>query len=479
MRNTSKGTFLAYALFVLVAMLLLGFLLVQVTTKYVNMAVEQSLLEESLSLLTKNIWLLVGLAFCLMLIPIFMISYQVFEKYIKPIRSVTKVSQKLAKGQYNARTYETYYGESANLSSAINLLARNLQEMQIHNETQNDRLKAVIDNMNSGLMLVNEKGYIQLINRAFLEQFNGEISKYIGFLYYEVLPYEEVHDIVKDVFMVEEHVERTVVVSTGIERQFFSISGAPIFNHGNSLKGAVLVFHNITELKKLEEMRKDFVANVSHELKTPITSIRGFTETLLDGAMEDPAALQQFLSIINKESSRMQHLIEDLLQLSKLEKADLQLFSEKIKIEELVDGVISIVRHSLDEKDIELEVYIEPYLFIYADQARMIQLLINLVTNAIRYTPRKGKVTIQATNVDSEEVKISVADTGIGIPSEELPRVFERFYRVDKARSRDSGGTGLGLAIVKHIVEAHQGRITVDSEVNKGTRFNVYLKIKK
>ncbi|MBB6452079.1 two-component system phosphate regulon sensor histidine kinase PhoR [Salirhabdus euzebyi] len=431
--------------------------------------------SHSISVMMKNLWFIYGLALCLVIVGIFIAGFNIFEKYVKPIRSASNVAEKLAEGNYNARTYETYFGEAAQLTYSINTLARNLQEMSLQSEVQNDRLQAVVDNMDSGLMLINEKGYIQLVNRAFLDNFEeGLTSDYIGYLYYEAIPFEDIHDVVKDVFMLEDNVQKTLILSIGIERKFFAVSGAPIFNHHKDWKGVVLVFHDITDMKHLEEMRKDFVANVSHELKTPITSIKGFAETLLDGAKEDAVVLDKFLHIIHKESVRMQYLIHDLLELSKLENNNFQLNLEKVSIKKLVDDVLSLVAHIAEEKNITIRADVNERIVLEGDGSRLTQLLLNLVSNAVHYTPNSGEVFVGANDL-GEDIKLFVKDTGIGIPKEEIPRIFERFYRVDKARSRESGGTGLGLAIVKHIVEAHHGKINVESELHKGTTFSIDL----
>ncbi|WP_102026807.1 two-component system histidine kinase PnpS [Salirhabdus sp. Marseille-P4669] len=469
MRKVPKRAFIFYSFFTIVIMILLGSIMNQLIVNNVELAA-------TVDQLTETTWILIFFATFLLLILIFFLNYNTYEKYIKPIRNVSVVAKKLADGKYNARTYEAYYDDARMLASSINLLARNLQEMSIKTEIQNSHIAAVIDNMNSGLMLINEKGYIQLINRAFLHDFEGDSSDYIGYLYYDALSYEEIQSVVKDVFMLEETVQKTLIISSGIEQKYLAISGAPIFNN-QKWKGVVLVFHNITEHKKLEEMRKDFVANVSHELKTPITSIKGFAETLLGGAKDDPEALTQFLQIINKESERMQNLIQDLLELSKLEKEDYQLKLEDINLKNLVEDVKCFVQYTAEEKNIHLEMELDQSYPIRVEPSKITQLLLNLVMNAIHYTKEGGRVKLTAKDTD-EYVKISIEDTGIGIPKEELPRIFERFYRVDKARSRNSGGTGLGLAIVKHIVEAHGGKIEVESQLGKGTTFHIYLQNK-
>ena len=221
-------------------------------------------------------------------------------------------------------------------------------------------------------------------------------------------------------------------------------------------------------------MRKDFVANVSHELKTPITSIKGFAETLLDGAAEEPEIRTQFLNIIFEESKRIEHLIEDLLVLSKLEKDESEINVEHIEVDYMLDDILPVIEQQAQKKSIKIDVDIEPNITLEADEEKMKQILFNLLMNAISYTPEKGSVSVKI-NEEEDDVCFTVQDTGIGISEQDLPRIFERFYRVDKDRSRETGGTGLGLAIVKHIVEVHEGKIEVDSELGKGTTFKVYI----
>ncbi|MYL53242.1 PAS domain S-box protein [Pontibacillus yanchengensis] len=428
----------------------------------------------SLTNITKNIWLIIGITVLIGILVMATLGRSIFEKYIKPIRSAARVADELAQGNYRARTYEGNYGEAAQLTTSINVLARNLQEMTMMQEMQKDRLEAVINNMGNGLVLIDEKGYVHLVNKAFLESFGGSGTDYLGHLYYHAIEEEEIHKAVKEVFMTEERVRYSFIRSLQIERRFLEVLGAPIINESNVWKGVVLVFHDITELKNLEQMRKDFVANVSHELKTPITSIRGFSETLLDGAMQDDALREQFINIILKESQRLQSLIHDLLELSKLEKEEFQLNIENVYVKGMIQDIVPIVEHQADEKEVHLEQHLTDDVMIEGDSARLKQVVINLLTNAINYTPKQGAVSVALTTHDTE-VEITVTDSGVGIPEEDIPRIFERFYRVDKARSRNSGGTGLGLAIVKHIVEAHHGHIKVQSVNQEGTTFRIFL----
>jgi two-component system phosphate regulon sensor histidine kinase PhoR len=237
------------------------------------------------------------------------------------------------------------------------------------------------------------------------------------------------------------------------------------------------VFHDITELKRLEQMRKDFLANVSHELKTPITSIKGFSETLLDGAMEDRKLREYFLTIILKESDRMQNLIADLLDLSKIEQQGFKLQMGNVNLKMLLEEIEVMLRGKAANKTIDLQLQAAQDVTIPGDPHRMKQIFLNLISNAIVYTPAGGRVVVSL-ETSHHWVSVKVSDTGIGIEKAEIPRIFERFYRVDKARSRNTGGTGLGLSIVKHLVEAHRGLITVESDVGVGTTFTVMLRQK-
>lgn len=423
----------------------------------------------------RQIWWILTISLGLALSLIILLGTRITNRYTKPIESATNVAIELAKGNYRARTYEDHIDETGMLSASINILARNLQELMKAKESQQDRLTTLIENMGSGLILIDSRGYINLINRPYREIFSADPSEYLYKLYYEVIEHEEISQMVEEIFMTEQKVRKQVVLPLEIERRHFEVYGVPIIGTNNVWKGILLVFHDITELKKLEQMRKDFVANVSHELKTPITSIKGFSETLLDGAMHDKGTLEAFLDIILKESDRLQVLIQELLDLSKIEQQGFKLTIGKVDLLQGITDVLEILRGKAEEKDITLELgQISENMVIEGDPDRIKQVLINLVSNAITYSPNHGTITISLFD-KKEMVSIVVKDSGIGIEKSEIPRIFERFYRVDKARSRNSGGTGLGLAIVKHIIEAHKGNIEVTSVVGKGTTFTVRL----
>ncbi len=451
MKDFISKTLLAYTFIIFIVTVISGLILSPIVTNYYVLAA---------------VLISMFIIFTLLL-------FYIFDKYFRPIEKVSQTMDKLLKGNYRARIHYSMNGTLADLSSKVNALARNLSELTIHEQIQAEQLSTVIDNSESALVLIDEKGYIHIVNRKFLSMFGGKASDYIGFLYYDVLENEQIHHTVQETFLYEKNIKH--LFSLGEEnKKYLEIVGAPIFNDPGLLRGAVLAIYDITEFKNLEVMRKDFVANVSHELKTPITSIKGFSETLLDVAADDTETRNQFLQIINNESQRIKLLIDDLLILSKLEKDEMTIDTDQISTTRLFKDIYPIIDQKAELKNIHFDCVYSDEIHFVADLEKIKQILINLLTNAINYTPESGTITLRATESD-EEVCLSISDTGIGMSKEALSRIFERFYRVDKARSRDTGGTGLGLAIVKHIVEVHNGRIEVESEIGEGTTFNIYL----
>jgi two-component system phosphate regulon sensor histidine kinase PhoR len=260
-----------------------------------------------------------------------------------------------------------------------------------------------------------------------------------------------------------------------VRRRNFSVTAAPVRAAGAN--GAVLVLHDITELRRLERVRRDFVANVSHEFKTPLTAIQGFAETLLNGALDDRANRKRFVEIIREHARRLARLTDDLLKLSRIEAGRLELEIRPVPVEALVNGCVETARLKAEAKGIEIHVETQkgspP---IRGDGVQLGEVLQNLLDNAVQYTPTGGRVEVISC-ANGQNVVFTVADTGIGVPEADLERIFERFYRVDAARSREAGGTGLGLSIARHIVEAHGGRIWVESAVGLGSRFHFSIPI--
>ncbi len=443
---------------------------------YVRLALSIHLLDEVYT----KIWGLLLISFSIAFLMIVIFSSKITNEMLKPIEEATAVAKQLAKGNYNARSTQGKNDETGQLSRSINVLARNLNDVTKTYQAQQESLETLIENMGSGLILINSKGEISIINKSCKTIFHVNIEEWLHKIYHNVIPHKQIVKIVQEIFLTEKGQRKQIILPIQLEMRHFDVYGAPIISSGHKerLQGIVLVFHDITELKKLEQMRKDFVANVSHELKTPVTSVKGFTETLLDGAAEDKVLRERFLKIIWDESERLQSLIQDLLDLSKIEQSQFQLNWQRVNLSELADDVIFMLKNKAEEKEIALSKFKEGISVIEGDPLRIKQIMINLVNNAIMYTPKGGQIQILiTTKKEKQKVYFTVQDTGIGIHKNEIPRVFERFYRVDRARSRNSGGTGLGLAIVKHLVEAHQGEMIVDSEVGKGTKFTIVFNI--
>lgn len=437
---------------------------------YIYLAVSQ----EHIQVAHLKIWTVLGLSLLTAFIFMTIFGARIASSLTRPIESATHVATELLKGNYRARTNDDIRENSNLLSDTINQLAKSLQGLIMEQESQKERLLTLIENMGSGLILINERGHVTLVNHTFLEEFQIESDSVLGRLYYEVVPNRAINNLIEEIFMTETKVRKQISLSIGIDIKHFEVYGAPIIGTNEEWKGIVLVFHDISELKRLESVRKDFLVNVSHELKTPITSIKGFSETLLEGAYKDEKTLKHFLTIIHKESDRMQELILDLLDLSKIEQRTFELNVSFVNISELLEEITLMLQGKAKEKDQELLCEALEDVYVEGDVYRLKQVFINLVGNAIVYTPNGGKISIKVKDGDYF-VKVSVKDTGIGMSKDEIPRVFERFYRIDKARSRNSGGTGLGLAIVKHIVEAHKGEINVTSVLGKGSKFTVTL----
>lgn len=412
--------------------------------------------------------LILPLAFLLTLF----IGMRVIRQYTRTIDQVTHTAQMISNGDNLART-PIDDRHSNELAIAVNQIARNLQEKSILRAMEKERLKTLIESMGSGLLMFGREGSVNLVNGVFEKTFGFDRDELIGKTFKEIDLPKGIERLIEDVFLTEQVHEGQIRIS----QSFVSVYGAPVIGrHGNWL-GIIVVFHDITKLIRLEEMRKDFVANVSHELRTPITSIKGFTETLLDGAMEDPDISKDFLGIIQKESDRLHLLVDDLLELSGIEQEGFYLDISEVSLSSIINDAKKIVSGTVDKKRMHIISDVQATATVQADSDRLIQVMVNVLTNAINYSKEETTIRITASTM-TEGTTIVVEDEGIGIDPAELPRLFERFYRVDRARSRESGGTGLGLAIVKHLIEAHGGTVKVESEKDIGTKFTLFIPLR-
>ncbi|MEB2278889.1 cell wall metabolism sensor histidine kinase WalK [Lysinibacillus xylanilyticus] len=421
-----------------------------------------------------RLYVVLAILFFIALILMAIVSRYMIRNFTAPIDNVTDTALELAKGNYRARAHENEHERMMPLSHSINILARNLQDITAIREVEEERLKTLIENMGSSLMMIGREGNISIVNRVFLERFGMQIDDVQGKVFRTIGLPKSLEQFIDHVFLTEMPYRQQIKMEVQLELYNKEVYGAPVIgDHGRWL-GVVIVMHDITELVRLEQIRKDFVANVSHELRTPITSIKGFSETLLDGAYKDEKMLLSFLEIIYKESNRLQMLIQDLLELSKIEQHGFTVNIMPMGLQDVLIRGAELTGPRLDEKNMSFRVDIERDVQVMGDANRIIQIVTNLITNAITYSPENTIVTIRLKENETYGI-LEIEDQGIGIEKHEIARVFERFYRVDRARSRNSGGTGLGLAIVKHLVEAHHGRIQVESEVGIGTKMIVMI----
>lgn len=420
-----------------------------------------------------QLWSWLALLFVFAMIFSGIIGHRIIKIQAMPIENVTKTALELAKGNYQARAFEYSDIRTTQLSSTINVLARNLQEITAVREMEQERLKTLIENMGSALIMIDRQGAVSLVNKSFMYEFEVSEKDVAKKFYKEIHIPEVLREFIEQVFMMEKPAREQLSFTQGLSNRHIDVYGAPVIGSQQQWHGIVIVSHDITELKRLEQIRKDFVANVSHELRTPVTSIKGFSETLLDGAYQDPGTCVSFLEIIHKESNRLEMLIEDLLELSRVEQSGFKVDAHPTDMKAVIYQVGEMVQKKLEQKEIELKLELESVI-VKGDPNRLIQVMMNLVVNAITYSSVQTAITIRL-YVRNGEAIIEVEDQGIGIEEEELGRLFERFYRVDRARSRNSGGTGLGLSIVKHLIEAHHGKVEVKSEPGKGSTFIIHL----
>lgn len=406
-----------------------------------------------------------------------LIAKRMMLQYARPVDEVTRVAVQIAKGDHLARTQTDEPEYDNELAIAINKIASNMQEISTLRMMEKERLKTLIESMGSGLLMFGREGAVNLVNGVFEKTFGFSKEELIGKTFKTIGLPMDIESLIEDVFMTEQVHEKQVRLEENGYFSHMSVYGAPVIGHHGNWLGIVVVMHDITKLVKLEEVRKDFVANVSHELRTPITSIKGFTETLLDGAMNEPVIMKEFLEIIQKESDRLHLLIDDLLELSAMEQENFSLQFARVSLNDVINDALTIVSVSLERKKMAIDLEISEQIVVEADAGRLIQVMVNLLSNAINYSKEQKKIIISIKQVSGNAI-IEVQDEGIGIKQTELVRLFERFYRVDRARSRDSGGTGLGLAIVKHLVEAHGGLVEVESTINVGTLIRIQMPLR-
>jgi two-component system, OmpR family, phosphate regulon sensor histidine kinase PhoR len=354
----------------------------------------------------------------------------------------------------------------------IRELQERFQGQSLHVQTQQETL---FNSMIEGLLLLDADGRIQLANRAFIKLF-GVGAELRGKTVLEVVRQHELAELIEKV-AAQKQVLGYELKLGGLSERWLQINAAGVFDSEGKKQGTIVVFHDLTRLKQLERTREEFVANVSHELRTPLSLIKGYVETLLDGAKDNPEVETKFLQTIQRNSERLQFLIEDLLTISELESGRLKMNLQSVRLRPLVERVFEDFKTQAEARHVALKNEV-PELTARADSDRLQQVLGNLIGNAIKYGRADGRVGVSGRLLNSNTIELCVQDDGPGIPTAALERVFERFFRVDKARSREQGGTGLGLSIVKHIVQSHGGKVWARSELGKGAEFYFTLPAK-
>jgi two-component system phosphate regulon sensor histidine kinase PhoR len=333
--------------------------------------------------------------------------------------------------------------------------------------------QAVFNSMVEGVLVLDESSKVQLVNRS-LEKLFSLAADARGQTIIEAFRLPELADLVKRLRQ-ECSMQSYTLELPGMEERWVEVNAAAVLDRDGIQRGAILVFHDLTRIKQLERTRQEFVANVSHELRTPLSLIKGFVETLLEGAKNDPEKATRFLQTIEKHTDRLTFLIEDLLTISRLESGQIIMNLHPVDLHEETQRVAEDLKSRADGKQVTFDNQVPEGLRAHADADRLQQVLFNLIENAIKYGRPSGRVVIGGSAIGDGKVELWVRDDGPGIPAEARERVFERFYRVDRARSRETGGTGLGLSIVKHIVQAHGGEVWLKSELGEGTTFHFTL----
>jgi two-component system, OmpR family, phosphate regulon sensor histidine kinase PhoR len=396
--------------------------------------------------------------------------------FTRPVRRMTQMARRIAKGSLKGEGDFDPRDEYGELSKAIDEMGAELRNKIETISKEKDYLQTVLRGMKEGVLVVDGRGRILTVNDA-LRNLLSLSSTLTDKTPLEVIRNSELEGTIRRVIETGKSVtfELNLLSAGGktFEVNVVAISPSPetADSHREGARGAITVFHDITRLKELEKVRQDFVANVSHELRTPLTTIKGYAETLLEGALHEEVA-PQFIEIINRHTDRLTKIVDDLLMLSKVESKELHLKPGRLPVAELIGDVVDFVKGAAEKKGISiLQGDIAASLAVEADRGYLEQVLINLLDNAIKYTSGGGRVTVSAIEKDQKEIQFSIEDNGIGIPKEDIRRIFERFYRVDKGRSKELGGTGLGLSIVKHIIQAHGGNVWAESQLGKGSIF--------
>ena len=416
----------------------------------------------------RGIWVVLFQAGVITFIISIILSLKFARNITNPIENMTKIVEKISQGSLNQKIKANTKDEIGQLAKMFNQMVDRIKEKMNQISNEKSKIEAIVGSIGDGVIAVDLNKEIVLINLAARDIFNVE-EEVIRKPLINITQNYKLENLIDQSLNEFESITEEIELLLPEERTF-RVRSAPIIRENEAI-GVVVSLRDITDIRQLQQMRTEFVSNVSHELKTPLTSIKGYVETLLE-IEPDTDTYESFLEVIKDETNRLELLIDDILNLSKIESGVSDL-DEKVDINKVVTNLLSLLKPKAVEKNIDLNLDLGENLpLVQGDYNQLSRLMINLIDNAIKYTPEGGTVEVKA-RTETEKLIIEIEDTGIGIPEEDLARVFERFYRVDKGRSRKLGGTGLGLSIVKHIVENHNGEIEVESELEKGTIFTI------
>ena len=386
-----------------------------------------------------------------------------------PIKEMEQFTERLRRGEVPGTLLIKSSDELGQLARNINFMVTELQDKVRFASEEKGKLEAAFTSMTDGVLVLNGQDKIEALNEAFKGIFGVRYRDIIGKTPIEAFRNIELQNALDRFKETNVSVPQEIALGNG-KRVILDVNIASIHGLPYEEEKTMIVFHDVTRLKKLEKMRVDFVANITHEIKTPLTAILGFIETLQEGAIEEKETARKFLQTIYRHANRLNRLVEDLLTISDIELGETKFFFESVSLSGVVENVLPVIEPKAIEKKLVIDKDIPEGLpLIRADRDRLSQILLNVLDNAVKFTPESGKVSITASDDKKGYVLVRISDTGIGVPEDEIPRLGERFYRVDRTRSRELGGTGLGLSIVKHLLMAHEGKIEIKSKLGKGT----------
>lgn len=394
------------------------------------------------------------------------------RRWVDYLEDLAQALRRLSQGVFSTRLTATRSDAFVPFASAFNAMAERLEhDIRILN-SEKTQFQMILNNMQEGIFVAGARGELVLMNPALKNWFHIDDARVTGFSVLEVLRHVDVAETVSRVLETGEQAAQEIKTRY-LDKTYDLFVHFRLFEYMPEVFGVLVVFHDMTSIRKLENIRREFVASVSHELKTPLTSIRGYAEALQDGALNDPETATRFVGKIEANAALLQRLVSDILKLSQIDSGQLHLHLEPIVLRDFLKEALSDLRYFAEQKGVHFEEIIQEELVqIFSDRESLRQILVNLVSNAIHYTEAHGRVEVSFKSNHAFLV-LTVRDTGTGIPESEYEHIFERFYRLDKARSRDLGGTGLGLSIVKDLVQAQGGSIRLQSELGAGSVFTV------